>query len=195
MALSMTLCVPSRALAAFTCLRLQSAEVPHAPSTSTSGVIHFLYGDSTANAHMADPLDSNALKDAKAGDLAALEKRLDSYPLSPEPDRNGDYATADQLVCAAAHGRHAEMVQWLIETRFPTYVARLQAHLAAIQGGPDIYAIFLHKWPHLIHYELGHMGNPLGLSVFNNDTPMIKFLLERGVDPNTAQIFHIQVRR
>lgn len=134
----------------------------------------------------------SALIDAKAGNLAALKKDLDDFP-SPDLNEAGIYTRTDQIVCAAAHGKHAEMVEWLLETRFPAYVARLDAHLAAIHGGPDVYEVFLRKWPHLINVELGHNGNPIGYSVFNNDMPMVKFVLGKGVDPNTAQCGHRQV--
>jgi hypothetical protein len=146
----------------------------------------------TPNADSALNMADSALKAAKAGDLAALKKELDDFP-SPDLDEVGTHMRTDQIVCAAARSKHAEMVKWLPETRFPTYVAHLQAHLAAIQGGPHVYEVFLQKWPHLIDYELGHNGNPIGLAVFHNDMHMVKFVLGKGVDPNTAQYSHRQV--
>ncbi|OQN95268.1 hypothetical protein B0A48_18565 [Cryoendolithus antarcticus] len=136
----------------------------------------------------------SALEAAEASDLVALKEELDDSP-SPDLGEVGIYAKMDQIVCAAAHSRHAGMVTWLLESRFPTYVPRLQAHLAAIQGGPDVYDVFLQKWPHLINYELGHNGNPIGLSVLDNDMPMVKFVLGKGVDPNTAQYGHRQFNK
>jgi hypothetical protein len=151
-------------------------------------VLDISYDNSTPNAHMAD----STLKAAKAGDFAAVKEELNDFP-SPDLDEAAIYMRTDAIVCAAASSGHAEMVKWLLEIRFPAYVAHLQAHLAAIQGGPGVYEIFLQKWPHLINHELGHNGNPIGLAVFSNDMPMVKFLLGKGVDANTAQYSHREV--
>lgn len=107
----------------------------------------------------------------------------------PPPDLSpADIATqTDALVCAAAHNGHASTLKWLLETRFTAYNPRLDANLAALHGGPEVYEVFLQKWPHVIDYELRHNGNPIGLAVFRNDARMVRFLLGRGVDPNSAR--------
>jgi hypothetical protein len=151
-------------------------------------VLDISHENSTPNAHMAD----SALKAAKAGDLAALKEELEDFP-SPDLDEVAIYNRTDKIVCAAACSGHAEMLKWLLETRFPAYVSHVYVHMAAIQGGPEVYEVFLQKWPHLIDWELGHHGNPLGVSVFKNDMSMVKFMLGKGVDPNTAQFLHREV--
>lgn len=129
---------------------------------------------------------SPALHAAQTGSLPALQKALSAFP-PPDLDAASINQTTDQLVCAASHNGHASTLSWLLETRFPAYTPRLDAHLAALYGGPEVYEVFLRKWPHLIDYELGHNGNPIGLAVFRNDKRMVRFLLGRGVDPNTAR--------
>jgi hypothetical protein len=163
-------------------------DITYLLSIFTLQVLGVSYDGSPPKADMVD----SALKAAKAVDLAAVKEELDDFP-PPDLDEAAIYMRTDQIICAAASSGHAEMVKWLLETRFPAYVAHLHAHLAAIQGGPDVYEAFLQKWPHLINYELGHNGNPIGLSVFGNDMPMVKFVLGRGVDPNTAQYSHREV--
>jgi hypothetical protein len=171
-----------------TCKTTLLLDITYLLSFFTSQVLDVSYDNSTPNTHMAD----SALKAAKAGDFAAVREGLDDFP-PPDLDEAAIYMRTDQIICAAASSKHAEMVEWLLETRFPAYVAHLQAHLAAIQGGPDVYEVFLQKWPRLVNYELGHNGNPIGLSVFSNDMPMVKFVLGKGVDPNTAQYSHREV--
>ncbi|KAK3112024.1 hypothetical protein LTR53_012122 [Teratosphaeriaceae sp. CCFEE 6253] len=120
----------------------------------------------------------DAYTDAGTGKLARLMDR--------------DLTSLDdvRLFCAAAKGGHAKIVHWLINERFPAFTPHLQSHLAAIAGGPDVYAFFLARWPHLMTWDLGHNGNPLGYSAFCGDKDMVAFLLSRGADPNVAHFIH-----
>lgn len=131
------------------------------------------------------------LNDATRGDLAHLKVQLANYP------DNAPNLREARIVSAAATAGHAEMVQWLIDERFPEFTPHFESHSAALTGGVPVYRIFVEKWPYLLNFDLGHHGNPIGQlifrSSFQDSKPMVEFLLSKGVDPNTAHYSHILV--
>ena len=90
-------------------------------------------------------------------------------------------------ICKAAEAGDAKLLEVLVYQRYPDFVPHVNEHIAALQGGPAVYEVFLAKWPYLLDIDIGHNGNPIGWSVFGNVTVMVDFLLsKKGVDPNTA---------
>lgn len=133
-----------------------------------------------------------AMKAAKAGELALLKNHLEGLDVPAYADLE-DGLNQNHLIIAAAENGHMEVIDWLLNERFPDYTPHLHSHLAAIQGGPKVYDVFITKWPYLLEMELSHSGNPLGLSILGNRKDLVKFILEKGVDPNTAEFNHHSV--
>lgn len=127
---------------------------------------------------------------AKDGDLILLKTLLDG--LDP-PAYADDDLNQNHLIIAAAEKGHAEVVRWLLNERFQNYAPHLHSHLAALQGGPGVYDAFLTKWPYLLEIELSHQGNPLSLSILGNRIDLVRFILDKGVDPNSAEWNHRSV--
>lgn len=141
-------------------------------------------------------LDSNILNFAKAGDLAQLQVSLADfdYDLVAQKTHYFEYPEeALELIRTAANAHQIRTLRWLIDERFPGWHPHLRTHMAAISAGPEVYDVFLSKWPDLMNTDLGHNGNPLGYSVFSCDKAMVEYLLDKGADPNYAHYSGLEV--
>ncbi len=66
--------------------------------------------------------------------------------------------------------------------------------MLALEGGPAIYEVFLERYPDLFEWDLGHMGDALGLCAVKGDVPFVTLLLDKGADVEKSHFVHQPVR-
>ncbi|KAI9761996.1 MAG: hypothetical protein M1840_001494 [Geoglossum simile] len=121
------------------------------------------------------------LQACNTGDLTKLEILLDQ----PLP-------TPEVMLSHAARSGHIDAVRYLL-ARYPDIPITIPLHIAAFQGGIEVYKVFLDHYPNLLEEEFGQMGNAIGLAAGCKDLKFLKFLLGRGVDANKGWFFHRSV--
>ncbi|KAI4281996.1 MAG: hypothetical protein L6R35_005505 [Caloplaca aegaea] len=116
---------------------------------------------------------------AKSGSVEVLQQLLHRY---------GTTAVLNQLMLeqAAQHG-NAPVFSLLLQQQ-PEPVINDKVRSNALEGGVDIWKVILDHKPELINYDFGEIGDPLAMAALMNNVPLLRFFLEKGLDPNNSRI-------
>ncbi|KAL9020906.1 MAG: hypothetical protein Q9185_001869 [Variospora sp. 1 TL-2023] len=115
---------------------------------------------------------------AKSGSVEVLQQLLHRY---------GTTAVLNQLMLeqAAQHG-NAPVFSLLLQQQ-PEPVINDKVRSNALEGGVDIWKLILDHKPELINYDFGEIGDPLAMAALMNNVPLLRFFLEKGLDPNNSR--------
>ncbi|KAF2222757.1 hypothetical protein BDZ85DRAFT_282800 [Elsinoe ampelina] len=127
--------------------------------------------------------------------VAILEKQLD------DDAEDDNYRLLQDLLYSAARGGQVDMLEWLLDEH-PEYPKReydlTPLHYAIFsdnQNAFQVYKALIRRFPALKEWDLGHMGDPLGVVAVSNDVPFATFLLENGADATRAHYLKFPVRQ
>ncbi len=157
----------------------------------------------TTNVDPVDPVDPNEapiLNACSAGDVATL--RLLLATATAAAAASTEHAPTEQILripprwsmlSRAVKSGSVETVRYVL-ARDPDLPSDVAIHMLALDGGPAIYEVFLERYPDLFKWDLGHMGDALGLSAVHGDVPFVTLLLDKGADIENSHYFHQPVR-
>ncbi|KAI9748000.1 MAG: hypothetical protein M4579_007336 [Chaenotheca gracillima] len=121
---------------------------------------------------LTNELVIEVLSACKEDNLAQLKTML--------KDRDPDSSpSAKEMLFTASIAKSASVVQYLLD-QFPSLESSLRLHEVGFDAGPEIYNMYLQRFPELFEHSFGHMGDQIGMAVLNNDLPMLSFLLNKG---------------
>jgi hypothetical protein len=67
-------------------------------------------------------------------------------------------------------------------------------HDAAARSSLEMFKIFIERFPQAKDWDLGHLGNPVGLAAAQGDVPFLRFLLDDlGLVANEGRMMYTPV--
>ena len=117
-------------------------------------------------------------------DLAQVKRLLDTANESADPV---DLQVALQ---AAIRNRHIAVTKFLLAHKPADERLEITTQLVAIEAGKDYFELLYEVDPRVLDHQLGHLGDPLALAALGNDHDLVKWFLEKGVDPEEIEFMH-----
>lgn len=127
----------------------------------------------------------NLLDDPAMAEVA-LARPVKHYNLVEKPILN-----LWDLLQIAARAGHGAIVGYLLvfaqqhDIPYPELINRDSA-VAAIEGASslEVFKVFVEAWPQATEVDMSLVGDPLAYAVSKDQTELVKFLLDKGTNPN-----------